>query len=202
MIQSQIQDQEDKMHILDIEKITDCRHLNLFSITYLDRMANRKKWTCASRSSTMDISGATRQADAVVVVPYHVKEEKLVLIKEFRVPLNGYQIGFPAGLLDKGETVEQAGTRELHEETGLKVIRVKNQSPAVYSSSGMTDEAVSLLYVDCEGTPDIRHNEASEDIEVFMISRNQASDLLKKATVPFDVKSWIVVNHFAVSGML
>lgn len=187
-----------EMKINCVKKITDCRHLNLFSISYKDRADQDKEWIFASRSSRLNpLEQDQTGVDAVVVVPYHKDEEKLVLIKEFRVALGDYQFGFPAGLVDKGESVEEAGERELFEETGLTVTRVINKSPAVFSSSGLTDESLCLLFVECKGAPSNLYNEASEDIEVVMVSRATAKDILRDDRVKFDVKSWIVLNSFA-----
>jgi ADP-ribose pyrophosphatase len=190
------------MQIHQIRKLTDRRHLNLFSIQYQDKVGRDKVWTYASRSGPGD-SGDTRpnQPDAVVVVPYHVTERKLVVIKEFRVVLGGWQYGFPAGLLDPGEGVVQAGKRELFEETGLRLTRVVNQSPAVYSSSGLTDESVSLVYAECQGVPSTIHTEDSEDIHVVMLSRQDALRLLETPDIRFDVKTWIVLRQFSDRGV-
>lgn len=187
------------MRIRRVEKITDFKHLNLFSVEYQDKNNRDKSWIYASRKNSPPEQG---RADAVVVIPFHVQDEKLVIIKEFRVPLGGMQYGFPAGLVDPGETVVQAGTRELFEETGLELTRVLGQSPPVYSSSGMTDESVSLLYAECGGTPTNRFNEASEDIEVLMLSREEARNLVMAPELKFDVKTWIVLNSYAGNGML
>jgi ADP-ribose pyrophosphatase len=192
-----------KMKIKNIKKITDLRHLNLFSVSYEDRENSNKQWVFASRSEVSNpIAQEHNLPDAVVIVPYHKFNKKLVLIKEFRVVLGGYQYGFPAGLLDKGESVEEAGKRELFEETGLAVTRVIKKSPSVFSSSGMTDESVCLLYVECDGDASNRFNEASEDIEVIMVAQEKALELLNDNTIKFDVKTWIVLNSFAAGGMI
>ncbi|MBU1344227.1 MAG: NUDIX hydrolase [Proteobacteria bacterium] len=191
------------MKITSVKKITDCKFLNLFSIQYEDQINCEKQWIFASRSTQLNpLEKKHKRPDAVVIVAFHIQEKKLVVIKEFRVALGGYQYGFPAGLVDKGESVEQAGKRELFEETGLKVTRVLKQSPAIFSSSGMTDESISLLYVECEGHPTNRFNEDSEDIHVMMLSRQEASDVVCDNQIKFDVKSWIILNTFAVQGSI
>lgn len=191
------------MKIFGIKKITAQPHLNLFSIDYADRNQTQKKWIFASRSDNPDaFDKNTASPDAVVVVPIHCASGKIVLIKEFRVTLHGYQYGFPAGLIDPGETIEMAGKRELFEETGLETVDVLKQSPVIFSSSGMTDESISLLYVSCKGNPSCINNEASEDIEILMLSQKEASVLLETSDIPFDVKSWIILNTYATQGTI
>lgn len=191
------------MEIKDVKKLTDCSFLNLFSVQYKDQGNRDKEWVFASRSKKENpLMDKDLRPDAVVIVPFHTKLKKLVLINELRVALGGYQYGFPAGLLDKGETVEQAGTRELFEETGLKITRFLKQSPPIFSSSGLTDEAISLLFVECDGIPTNKYNEASEDIEVMLLSREDVSDILFDQNIKFDVKTWIVLNHFVSQGKI
>jgi ADP-ribose pyrophosphatase len=191
------------MQIKDIEKITNLSHLNLFSVHYKDKAGRNKTWTFASRTCLDNPREKTDgRPDAVVVVPFHTSENKLVIIRELRVVLGGYQYGFPAGLLDPGESVVQAGTRELFEETGLRLTKVFRQSPAIFSSSGMTDESVSLLYAACDGSPSSEHTEDSEDIQVKLVSQQEAQKLLASPDTRFDVKTWIVLNTFAAHGII
>ncbi len=191
------------MEIKNVKKLTDYKYLNLFSINYKDRKNCDKQWIFASRSKGFNpLETDYTNPDAVIVVPLHVKNKELVMINEFRVSLGGYHYGFPAGLVDSGESIETAGKRELHEETGLNVTKILKKSPAVFSSSGMTDESVSLLFVECDGKPTNRFNEASEEIEVIMLSQKNAADLLCDSKIKFDVKSWIVLNIFASYGII
>lgn len=183
------------MDIYEKETITDYPHLNLVRARYKDTAGTDRSWLYASRQNSA-------VPDAVVIVPFHQDENKLVIIKEFRVPLGGFQYGFPAGLVDPGESIAQAGRRELHEETGLTVVDVIKQSPAIFSSPGLTDESISLLYVTCEGYANTEHNEASEQIEVMMLSQDQAADCIRQDNILFDVKTWIVLERFASTGQV
>lgn len=183
------------MNIYEKEKITDYPHLNLIRARYKDTAGADRSWLYASRQNSA-------VPDAVVIVPFHQQENKLVIIKEFRVPLGGFQYGFPAGLVDSGESIAQAGRRELYEETGLTVTNVIKQSPAIFSSPGLTDESISLLYVACEGSATTEHNDASEQIEVMLLSREQAVDCMRRDDILFDVKTWIVLERFAATGQV
>ncbi|MFH2093204.1 MAG: NUDIX hydrolase [Pseudomonadota bacterium] len=191
------------MIINGVKKITNCRFLNLFSIQYKDQKDHEKEWIFASRSKYENpVENMSKQPDAVVIVPYHTDREELVLIKEFRVTLGGVQYGFPAGLVDMGESIEQAALRELFEETGLTVTRIIKKSPTVFSSSGLTDESISLVFVECTGEPTNFYNEASEEIEVVFVSQKAAYRMLSDDTIKFDVKTWIVLNTFALHGVV
>ncbi len=54
---------------------------------------------------------------AVMIVPC-LDDETLLLIREYAAGLHDYQLGFPKGLIDPGETPEEAAQRELKEEVG------------------------------------------------------------------------------------
>jgi ADP-ribose diphosphatase len=55
---------------------------------------------------------------AVMIVPLTAQNE-LLLVREYCAGTNNYQLGFPKGLIDPGETPEQAANRELKEEVGF-----------------------------------------------------------------------------------
>ncbi|UCH23673.1 MAG: NUDIX hydrolase [Deltaproteobacteria bacterium] len=189
------------MKIIHSQKITNLKWLNMFNVEYTDRTGKNKVWQVASRKKEPKcVTGKFSKPDAVVIVPYHTAEEKIVLTKEYRIPLADYEYGFPAGLVDEGETVLEAARRELAEETGLVLTRLIKTGPPIYSSAGMTDESVSMVYVECEGVPSTAGNERSEDIEVIFVSAAEASRFCDEDLFKFDAKAWLVLSNFAESG--
>ncbi|MFO7838594.1 MAG: NUDIX hydrolase [Desulfosalsimonadaceae bacterium] len=191
------------MKIQSIDKITDCRHLNMYAVSYTDRAGRQRTWYMASRCDPPKcVSCVSELPDAAVIVAFHRQHEKLVVIKEFRVPLGGYQYGFPAGLIDPGETLEYACSRELREETGLSMVRLIKSSPPIYSTSGLTDESISMVYAECEGEISNAGNEYSEDIKPFFVSRGKAAEICARPDHMVDVKTWLVLSAFAESGQL
>ncbi len=189
------------MKIESVKKITDYLHLNMFEIKYADTNAHKKLWSFASRNDPPKcVSGHFDMPDAVVIAPYHIDEKKLVIIKEFRVPLGGYQYGFPAGLVDPGETIETSVKRELKEETGLTMTQMNKVSPPIYSSSGMTDESIVMAYVDCSGKVSKEGNTSSEDIETIFVSPDEARQLCNNNQIMCDVKTWLVLSVYGATG--
>ncbi len=184
--------------IKDFKKLTDEKWLNLFDVRYIARSGDEKSWKIATRQKKPKcVKNSYAQPDAVVIVPFHNLKDKMVITREDRVPLNDFEYGFPAGLVDEGESVEQATQRELREETGLTVRRIIKSSPPIYSSAGMTDESVTMVYVECEGQPSTSANTESELIETLFISPDEAMRLLSDPTLKFDAKAWLVISQFA-----
>jgi ADP-ribose pyrophosphatase len=186
------------MKIKGSRKLTAGKWLNLFEVSYIARTGDEKSWQMASRRNEPKcLTGSYHRPDAVVIVPFHTRRNKMVIIREYRVTLDDYEYGFPAGLVDNGESVEQAARRELKEETGLTVSRFIKVSPPIYSSAGMTDESVAMVYVECEGEPSNSANTDSELIEILFISPGEALDILNDTTLKFDAKSWLAISQFA-----
>jgi len=189
------------MKIIDSAVVNKIKFVTLFAVSYLDRKGNTRRWHMVSRGDQPKcITGNTRLPDAAIIVPYHRKEKKLVVIKEFRIPVGGYQYGFPAGLLDPGEDLAAAAGRELFEETGLNLTKIYRHSPAIFSSAGITDESISMVFAEVEGTPGVDHNQDSEDIEIFLLDRQEVKELLDRSGIVFGARAWLAMDAFVRMG--
>ncbi|WP_302623726.1 NUDIX hydrolase [Clostridium sp. CAG:265] len=197
------------MYMSKINKLTtlaETKFLNLYNAEYSNKGGNVKNWIIASRKEKENLEGVylnnkELQDDAVLIVPFHKEEEKIVVIRQFRVPINSYIYEMPAGLIDKGESPQTAITRELKEETGLDVIEIlKNTVKGqLFLSPGMTDESVTSVFCTCGGTISKAYMEEDEDIEPILLSQKEAQELLIK-DVKFDIKCYIYLQEFAKSG--
>jgi ADP-ribose pyrophosphatase len=103
-----------------------------------------------------------------------------VLIEQFRIPFEAEVLEFPAGLIDSGETPEQAAERELAEETGYtgRVIQV---GPGVSSTAGLSTETIHMVYMLVAEQPTVapRH-EGSERIRTFKLPPEKFGDFLSE----------------------
>lgn len=189
------------MKIIESTVIHQSPFVTLTAVTYLDKKGHSRQWHMVSRDDPPKcISGRIQRPDATIIVPYHRGQDKLVVIREFRIPVGDYQYGFPAGLLDPGEDLAVAAGRELHEETGLQLMRVYRHSPAVFSSAGITDEAIAMVFAEVDGTPSTRHNADSEDIEIFLMDRETVQKLLQRRDIAFGARAWLVMDAFIQMG--
>lgn len=62
---------------------------------------------------------AGKGGGAVMIIPL-TDDDHVLLIKEYAAGTHSYQLGFPKGLIDPGETPVEAANRELQEEVGVK----------------------------------------------------------------------------------
>lgn len=75
---------------------------------------------------------------AVMIVPM-IDEKRFLLVREYAAGVHEYQLGFPKGLIDPGETPEQAANRELKEEVGfgakqLEPMQMVTMAPTFFSA--------------------------------------------------------------------
>lgn len=194
-----------KTKVNSVKALAKTKFLSLYEAEYTNKDGNIKHWTMASRKSEDELNaqllkGEKENIDAVVIAAIHKNSEKLVLIKQFRVPINDYLYELPAGLIDKGEDVLEAAKRELKEETGLKVVSIKDTNiTPLYASAGMTNESLAVIYCLCEGEPSTKYVEEDEDIEVMLISKEEAKDMLN-SEIKLDVKTYLVLQSFIALG--
>ena len=194
--------------IKEIKTLVETKFIGLYDIKYLNKNNQEKSWTVASRKSKDILEGIYLEnkkdkVDAVIICAYHKEKNKLVIIKEFRVPINKYIYELPAGLVDSDDdNFEETVIRELKEETGLNVIEIKKDlSPnQVYLSPGMTDESAAFVYCICDGEVSKDYLEDDEDIEAILISQDEAKDILKNSSTPLDIRVYLALQSFALMG--
>lgn len=191
------------MEIVRTEKLTNERWVNLFARHYRHN-GQEGRWTFASRGD--GTPPPADHFDAVVIVPILLgkgrAKPRLVMLREYRAPVADYIYAFPAGLGEKGESIESVARRELKEETGLDLVEVKHVSPAVYSSAGMTDESAVLVFVTARATAGYKAApEASEEFETLLLDYRQVVELCNSGA-RLDGKAWVVLYMYQMLGRL
>ncbi len=148
------------MKIKKIDELYTTKWLAFKSAEFISKDGNTLKWDYVSRKGN-------RQ---VVTCICRSKKNRYLLISQPRVPLNKVVIEFPAGLVDEGETFEQAALRELKEETGYSGV-VKNVIHPVCKSAGLTDETTAIVEIQVdEQAIDKTEMEETEDIQSFWMA--------------------------------
>lgn len=103
------------------------------------RLVRRDDWEFVQRPKITGIVGIIAVTD----------DQKLVLVEQFRIPLQKNVIEIPAGLAGdvsgaEHEALAQAAMRELEEETGYRAERMVELTSGA-SSAGLTDEIITLF---------------------------------------------------------
>lgn len=192
--------------IKKVNALAETKFLSLYDAEYVNKNGDLKHWTIASRKSkevlnSQYFEGKNNKIDAVVIAALHKPLNKLVMVRQFRVPVNDYIYEFPAGLIDGEESVLTAARRELMEETGLELLSICSNTKIapMYVSAGLTDESMALVYCLCEGEPSTKFLEENEDLEILLVSQEEAKELIKK-DAKFDAKVYILLQCFAALG--
>jgi ADP-ribose pyrophosphatase len=185
-----------------IKKLTDNRYLNLYELDAAFRDGSRAPYYVASRRKSADtIKAATHDNHPDGVILYGVygeQKDKVVLIRQYRYPLGGYVYEFPAGLVEQGEDMLEAGVREMFEETGLQFTPVQTARP-FFTSIGMTDESCGTVFGYCSGTPSNAHQEGSEDIQVVLADRAECKRILKEENAA-NMCAYMLMHFIASEG--
>ena len=96
-----------KPTILNVETVAKSRLFNVESVDLEFSNGVRRVYE-RMRPSTRE---------AVMIVP--IVDDHLILIREYAVGTESYELGFSKGLIDPGESVYEAANRELKEEVGF-----------------------------------------------------------------------------------
>eukprot|EP01116_Phalansterium_solitarium_P015855 TRINITY_DN3548_c0_g1_i1.p1 TRINITY_DN3548_c0_g1~~TRINITY_DN3548_c0_g1_i1.p1 ORF type:complete len:189 (+),score=64.49 TRINITY_DN3548_c0_g1_i1:118-684(+) len=148
------------------ETVFSAKWLAMKKIDYVDPKGVQRTWETVERTTR------TGDCDGVHVVAVVRKEtgDELVLVKQFRPPVDKVCVEFPAGLVDGGESPEAAALRELLEETGYTG-KVEHVSPVVCLEPGMSNANARLIHVtiDAASVPVAPTPTEDEFIEVVLV---------------------------------
>lgn len=169
----------------DIRKLTDNRFLNLYEMDALDSRGKPFHYYFASRNKEEKLPLKTGEVALNGIVIYAVLKDdpsKIVMIKQYRYPLDAYLYELPAGLIDAGETAKEAAVREMKEETGLSFEPYTNGNPAYerpyFLGAGLTDETSTSVFGYAKGEISGEFAESTESIEVLLVDRQEAKRIL------------------------
>ncbi|SDO08255.1 ADP-ribose pyrophosphatase [Paenibacillus sp. yr247] len=130
---------------------------------------------------------------AVAVIP--LLGDKMIVVEQYRKPLEKSQVEIPAGKLDAGELPLKAAIRELEEETGYRTENIKLVN-SFYTSPGFADEIIHLYIAE-----DLVKGDANPDEDEFLeceaITLEQAQHYMREGRIS-DAKTIMAVYAWQV----
>lgn len=173
-----------------VRKLTDNRFLNLYEMDALTNTGAPFNYYFASRNSEEKLPLLTGKlcSNGIVIYPIWKRNpEKIVMLRQYRYPLDAWLYELPAGLIDEGETASEAAVREMKEETGLTFTPYEGGNPSfrrpVYLGAGLTDETSTSVFGYADGEISGRFRESTESIEVLLVDKKEAARILKEERV-------------------
>ncbi len=173
-----------------ITKLTENPFLNLYKLDAMDKEQKEFQYYFASRNRKENLKAVTHCNVPEGVTIFAITDEKqprMVLIREFRYPLDDYLYDLPAGLVEEGEDVAVAAARELKEETGFSYSLFDvdcgfMKNPA-FMAPGISDESNVTTFGYVNGEISDSGCESTEDIQVVLADQKQVKVLLEQEKV-------------------
>lgn len=176
-------------------------------VLHTERVADCRVFDILARHSQCGDDGPTHtffsieSASWVNIVP-RTKEGRLVMIRQFRHGKGGEVLEIPGGLIDDGESAEEAAARELVEETGyrgrIRRIGEANPNPALF-----TNRLYTFVAEDCERVAEIA-NDAVEETIVELVPESEIPELVRRGQIDHQLVIsalyWLHLDDLAREG--
>jgi ADP-ribose pyrophosphatase len=168
------------MKITSSKEVYKC---SLFRVTE-DEAEDRTGWKM-KRSVVRHLGSAVMMAvDA---------KDRVMLVKQYRLPANQFLWELPAGKTDEGESVLQAAKRELKEETGLRAKKWKKLA-SFFPSPGYVEEKMTI-FLATELTEGESEPMDDERIETRWFTKKELRDLIASNKI-LDAKTMIGFHYW------
>lgn len=182
------------MELLKLEKIKDGRYLKNYELTYRNKAGKEKKYEIVSRSEIAGPEAIGKRVSGVSIVAYH--EDKMLLLREFRMGVNRFVYNLCAGMLEEGESLEECIQRELYEETGLSVEKIRVVLPPSFAAVAFSDVKTQIAFVEVDGAFE-DHTSENEQITAGFYTKEQVRELLE--TEEFSSRAQIAAYFFTIA---
>lgn len=185
------------MQFIKFEKVRDGKYLKNYEITYQNKAGREKKYEIVSRRELDGIEDVGNAPSGVSIIA--TMDGKLLLLHEFRMGVNRSIYNLCAGMLEPGESIEDCISRELFEETGLKVRKIKKLLPPSYAAVAISDTTTYIAFVEAEGELQDNSSE-NEQIEALFFTKEEVERLLE--TESFSSRAQMAAYYFTLFGAL
>jgi len=121
-------------------------------------------------------------------------EDKMIMVEQFRKPLERSLVEIPAGKLEKGEDPIECAKRELGEETGYTCEQIEHVT-SFYTSPGFSDELLHIFLAKGLKKNSHLHLDDDEFVNLLEVSYEEVQQLIKEQKI-YDAKSIYAVQYW------
>lgn len=150
------------------------------------------------------------KSDGVAVLLYNLQTKKVILSKQFRIPLyvagikNGFSIEVVGGAIDANETPENCAIRETEEEVGYKISKVERITTA-FLSPGILKEQVHLFIGQYSNDDKTKNGGGvaaeNEEIEMLELPFDDAFKMIKSEEI-IDARTIMLLQFLKIYKMI
>jgi ADP-ribose pyrophosphatase len=108
-------------------------------------------------------------------------DEHIILVEQFRLPLNKSILEIPAGKINKNEDIKECAKRELQEETGYIAGNLEYLG-CIATAPGFCDEII-YLYKATDLTLGNKYEDEDEFTNVKIMNINKVKEMIKKGEI-------------------
>lgn len=186
------------LELIGFEKVKDGKYLKNYELTYLNKAGRPKKYEIVSRRELEGPADLGKRSSGISIIA--IQGDKLLLLKEFRMGVNRTVYNLCAGMIEEGEGPEDCIRRELFEETGLMLKKIKTILPPSYAAVAISDVSTSIAIVEAEGTITSEHASDNEEISAAFYSREEVTVLIREGA-PFSSRAQLAAYFFSIGNL-
>lgn len=121
-----------------------------------------------------------RHPGATAIIAF-LDNENIILVEQFRLPLNKKILEIPAGKINKNEDIKECAKRELQEETGYIAGNLEYLG-CIATAPGFCDEII-YLYKATNLTLGSKNEDEDEFTNVKIMNINKVKEMIKKGEI-------------------
>jgi ADP-ribose pyrophosphatase len=158
---------------------------------YRGRIVNLVVDEITTQQGNKAIREVLQHPGGAAVIPV-LSNGDVLLVRQFRYPMQEYLLELPAGKIDGGEPPEVTAARELAEEVGYSAGRLTKIAEC-YTTPGFCDERLHV-YLAEDLTPVSRVPDEDEELEIVQLSTDELRQLIEQRKL-HDAKTIIGIQH-------
>lgn len=181
------------MKLINFQKVKDGKYLKNYELTYLNKAGREKTYEIVSRKDLRGAEDLGNLPSGISIIA--TCNDRMLLLKEFRMGVNRTIYNLCAGMLEEGESLEECIARELFEETGLKLKTIRKILPPSFAAVAISDVTTYVAFAEVEGETCQDHASENEEIASGFYTREEVQKLLDE-NVPFSSRAQLAAYFF------